>query len=82
MNLRLDMPTSCKCAFAEDERDLLTLDTSGYNVTLLSDVTAGFNHSAKEAIETMVWPLFSNRVLKISQWVEEIEADDGKNHKL
>lgn len=61
---------------------MVTLLDSGYNLTLLSDATAGFSQAAKEAASKMIWPLFANRVTTVDGWVEGIANDESSGNKL
>ncbi|OAP59634.1 hypothetical protein AYL99_06932 [Fonsecaea erecta] len=39
----------------------------GYDLTMLSDGTAGFSTEQKDAATNLIWPLFANRVLTVEQ---------------
>ncbi|KIW90255.1 uncharacterized protein Z519_08899 [Cladophialophora bantiana CBS 173.52] len=45
----------------------------GYNLTMISDATAGFSTEQKNAATQLIWPLFANRILTVSEWVKSLE---------
>ncbi|KAM0752496.1 Isochorismatase hydrolase [Meredithblackwellia eburnea MCA 4105] len=50
----------------------------GYNVTILTDGTAGFTTAAKEAAETHVWPLIVDQVMTTDEWIESLGGEASK----
>ena len=41
----------------------------GYEITMLSDATAGFSDEARKVAADMVWPLFANKVVTADEWI-------------
>ncbi|KAI5474366.1 hypothetical protein MNV49_003490 [Pseudohyphozyma bogoriensis] len=46
----------------------------GYNITMISDATAGFSTEQKDAATNLIWPLFANRVLTTDEWVATLKS--------
>ncbi|KAK7408672.1 hypothetical protein QQX98_009140 [Neonectria punicea] len=47
----------------------------GYHVTLLTDGTAGFTIPAKDAAVNLIWPLITDRVMTVGEWVSTVKKD-------
>ncbi|KAI0975993.1 Isochorismatase-like protein [Xylaria arbuscula] len=47
----------------------------GYEITMLSDATAGFSTQLKNAATDLVWPLFANRVCTAAEWAGSVVRD-------
>ncbi|KAF2094072.1 Isochorismatase hydrolase [Rhizodiscina lignyota] len=58
--------TTCLESTARYAREL------GYDVTLLSDATAGFSIAANDAAVNLVWPLIVDRVLTVEEWAASV----------
>ena len=43
-----------------------------YQLTMLSDATAGFGTVKKDAAVNLIWPLFANRVCTVDEWTESM----------
>lgn len=48
-----------------------------YELTMLSDATAGFGTVKKDAAVNLIWPLFANRVCTVDEWTKSI-GEQGK----
>ena len=46
---------------------------SGFDVTMLSDATAGFTIESKKAAVEHSWPAFAHRVITTSDWQKHTE---------
>ena len=62
----------------------------GYNITMLygipiylrdrlltkcsPDATGGFNTAQKDAATTLIWPLFSNKVVTVDEWAKSLQS--------
>ncbi|PKK51305.1 hypothetical protein CI102_3901 [Trichoderma harzianum] len=46
----------------------------GYDVTLLSNATAGFTIEQKDAAVKLIWPLLVERVMTVEEWADSIGA--------
>ncbi|KAM6480498.1 Isochorismatase-like protein [Trichoderma sp. SZMC 28011] len=46
----------------------------GYDVTLLSNATAGFTIEQKDAAVNLIWPLLVERVMTVEEWADSIGA--------
>ncbi|KAI0866932.1 Isochorismatase-like protein [Xylaria cubensis] len=49
----------------------------GYEITMLSDATAGFSTEAKNAATDLIWPLFTNRICSTAEWANLVEDGPG-----
>ncbi|KAI1426028.1 Isochorismatase-like protein [Xylaria sp. FL1777] len=47
----------------------------GYEITMLSDATAGFSSELKNVATDLVWPLFANRVCTAAEWAVSVKRD-------
>ncbi|KAI3337066.1 Isochorismatase hydrolase [Xylariaceae sp. AK1471] len=47
----------------------------GYEITMLSDATAGFSTELKNVATNLIWPLFANRVYTTAEWADSIKGD-------
>ncbi|ETI21029.1 hypothetical protein G647_07372 [Cladophialophora carrionii CBS 160.54] len=45
----------------------------GYDITMLSDATAGFTTAQKDAGVELIWPLFAGKVVKAQEWVQSLQ---------
>ncbi|PLB55516.1 Isochorismatase hydrolase [Aspergillus steynii IBT 23096] len=44
----------------------------GYNITLLKDATASWSRELANAAVDLVWPLFSQKVITVNEWIESL----------
>ncbi|KAI5460147.1 Isochorismatase-like protein [Mariannaea sp. PMI_226] len=56
---------TCLESTARDAREL------GFNVTLLSDATAGFSTAVKDAATDLVWPIIVEKVQTVDEWISD-----------
>ncbi|OQU98454.1 hypothetical protein CLAIMM_04240 [Cladophialophora immunda] len=44
----------------------------GYNLTMLTNATAGFSTRQKDAATELIWPLFADKVITVQEWAKSI----------
>ena len=44
----------------------------GYEITMLSDATAGFSEEARVAAVDLIWQNFANKVMTTDEWVSAL----------
>ncbi|KAI1355804.1 Isochorismatase-like protein [Xylaria sp. FL0043] len=47
----------------------------GYEITMLSDATAGFSTELKDVATGLVWPLFANKICTAAEWADSLKKE-------